>query len=55
MSTKKLLRTFGTMTKENLNFIPKFDESKGIGFGIYTLGDHIKKLILEKSSQRKPA
>lgn len=30
------------MTKENLNFIPKFDESKGIGFGIYTLGDHIK-------------
>lgn len=30
------------MTKENLNFIPKFDESKGIEFGIYTLGDHIK-------------
>lgn len=30
------------MTKENLNFIPKFDASKGLEFGIYTLGDHIK-------------
>ena len=30
------------MTRDKLNFIPKFDESKGIEFGIYTLGDHIK-------------
>lgn len=28
--------------KESLNMIPKFDDSKGIEFGIYTLGDHLK-------------
>lgn len=27
--------------KKNLNYLPQFDSSKGIEFGLYTLGDHI--------------
>ncbi|HBX19369.1 MAG TPA: LLM class flavin-dependent oxidoreductase, partial [Porphyromonadaceae bacterium] len=29
------------MAKENKNCLPAFDASKGIEFGIYTLGDHL--------------
>ena len=27
--------------RENLNYIPQFDASKGLEFGLYTLGDHL--------------
>lgn len=29
------------MTKENPHILPKFDKSKGMEFGLYTLGDHL--------------
>lgn len=29
------------MVKENKHILPKFDKSKGIEFGLYTLGDHL--------------